>query len=54
MGAGGWGEGSEELGFNKDSAAVWGDGTLWRWMVVIVAQNANVLNTTDLYTKNGR
>ena len=43
----GWRE--EEMGellFNGYTVLVWKDEKFWRWMVVMVAFNVNVLNTT--------
>lgn len=44
MGAGGW-----ELVFSGDRVSVLQGEELWRGIVVMVAQDMNVLNTTELY-----
>lgn len=33
--------------------SVWDDKKLWRWIMVIVVLNANVLNATELHTQKG-
>lgn len=38
MAARGWGEGNTEFSFNGYTVSVWDDETLWRWVMMMVAQ----------------
>ena len=47
-GAGGWGR-RRAVSVYGDTASVWGDGELWRWMMRWSYDNVNAPNATELW-----